>query len=78
MPPDWLETLAVISLALAGVCALAIIVDIHGCGYRQRMGVTAWVGPITAHESIRIGCASEWRRPIVVAAAHSATCARKR
>ncbi|MEO1059320.1 MAG: DUF4396 domain-containing protein [Actinomycetota bacterium] len=48
MPPDWLETLAVVSLSLAGLSVIIIIVDIRGRGYRQPMGVMEWVWPITA------------------------------
>lgn len=48
MPAPWLQTLAVISLVLAGVCAVVILVDIRVRGFRQPMAVMEWVWPITA------------------------------
>ena len=48
MPPDWLETIAWISLAVAFVCAGVIVWDMFGRGFRQRMTVMEAVWPITA------------------------------
>lgn len=48
MPSTWLVTLAWISLAVAFVCAAAILVDIYGRGHRQKMTVMEIVWPVTA------------------------------
>jgi renalase len=48
MPPDWLETVAWISLAIAIACPTLILADVFLRGYRQRMGVMEAVWPITA------------------------------
>lgn len=48
MPPDWLETLAWISLAVALLCALAICWDIFLTGHRQPMWIMEAVWPVTA------------------------------
>ncbi len=48
MPPYWLVVIAWISLVVAVACAAAILFDIYGRGYRQRMGVMEAVWPITA------------------------------
>lgn len=61
MPPDWLEVVAWISLALGGLCALAILADIFVAGYRQPMGVMEWVWPITALYLGPFGLAFYWR-----------------
>lgn len=61
MPAAWLTTLAVVSLVLAGFCAVVIVVDIRARGYRQRMGVMEWVWPITALYLGPFGLAFYWR-----------------
>lgn len=61
MPAPWLQTVAVISLLLAGLCAIVILVDIFGRGYRQKMGVMDWVWPITALYLGPFGLAFYWR-----------------
>ena len=48
MPPQWLETLAWISLGVAFLCAIIILWDIFVAGNRQPMGVMEAVWPITA------------------------------
>ncbi len=48
MPPDWLTTLAWISVAVAVACAALILADIYLGGRRLRMGVMEAVWPITA------------------------------
>ncbi len=45
--PDWLTVLAVISLVVSALCALAVAIDILA-GHRQRMGVMNVVWPVTA------------------------------
>jgi len=61
VPPTWLQTIAVVSLVLAGVCAVVIVVDIFVRGYRQPMGVMEWVWPITALYLGPFGLAFYWR-----------------
>jgi hypothetical protein len=48
VPPVWLTALAWTALAVASASAAAILVDIHGRGYRQPMRVMEAVWPITA------------------------------
>ncbi len=60
MPPDWLETLARISLAVAAVCAAVIAWDMFGRGYRQRMAVMEAVWPITALYTGPLGLWAYW------------------
>lgn len=48
MPPDWLETIAWISLGVALVCSLVICWDIFVAGNRQPMRIMEAVWPITA------------------------------
>jgi hypothetical protein len=48
VPPTWLTILAWVSLALAFATAAAIVYDIHGRGYRQKMAVMEAVWPVTA------------------------------
>jgi hypothetical protein len=48
MPPDWLVSVAVVSLGTAAACSAAIVVDVLVRGYRQAMPVMEWVWPITA------------------------------
>lgn len=48
MPPEWLTIIAWVSIALALLTAAAILYDIYGRGYRQKMGVMEAVWPITA------------------------------
>lgn len=48
VPPQWLSTIAWISLTAALVSAAFIVFDIRGRGYRQPMAVMEWVWPITA------------------------------
>ncbi|MGN6243504.1 MAG: DUF4396 domain-containing protein [Motilibacteraceae bacterium] len=47
-PPSWLVALSWLSLAVAGFCGLAIVVDIYGRGRRQQMGVMEAVWPVSA------------------------------
>lgn len=47
-PPSWLVVLSWLSLAVAGICALAILVDLYGRGRRQQMRVMEAVWPISA------------------------------
>ena len=51
---DWLDTIAIISLLVAGVCALIIAVDI-AAGHRQHMWIMDLVWPITALYSGPLG-----------------------
>ena len=60
MPPDWLETLAWISLGLGVASAMVIVVDIWVGGHRQPMGVMNWVWPITALYLGPFGLAFYW------------------
>jgi hypothetical protein len=60
VPPSWLESIAMVSLVSAFVCAAVILVDIFGAGYRQRMGVMEWVWPITALYLGVFGLAFYW------------------
>lgn len=46
MTPEWLATLAWVSLAVAGACALVILIDIVA-GHRQHMAIMNLVWPIT-------------------------------
>lgn len=48
MAPTWLTALAWVALALGGLCAAVILVDIYGHGYRQRMGIMEAVWPVNA------------------------------
>ena len=48
MPPPWLTGLSWVSLAVGLTTAVAIVVEIFGRGYRQRMTVMDAVWPITA------------------------------
>lgn len=48
MPPTWLTVLAWVSLALAFAAVGAILFDIYGRGYRQRMAVMEAVWPVSA------------------------------
>ena len=48
MPPRWLTVLAWASLATAGACALAVVLDLYAGGHRQRMRVMEAVWPVTA------------------------------
>ena len=52
--PDWLHRLAIASLALCLLCALAIVVDLLS-GRRQRMWIMNLVWPITALYSGPLG-----------------------
>jgi hypothetical protein len=54
MLPDWLTTLAIASLLLAGLCSLIIVIDLLR-GYRQHMWIMNIVWPITALYSGPIG-----------------------
>ena len=65
IPPDWLETVAWFSLALAAVCAALILWDVFIRGYRQRMAVMEAVWPITALYMGPLGlwAYSRWGRP---------------
>jgi hypothetical protein len=47
-PPDWLRTLAWLSLSIAFASAAVILADIFVRGHRQRMRVMEWVWPVTA------------------------------
>ena len=47
-PPEWLTWLAWVSLAVAGLCAVDVLVDIYARGHRQKMGIMEAVWPITA------------------------------
>jgi hypothetical protein len=47
-PPEWLTWLAWISLAVAGLCAVDILLDIYVRGHRQKMPIMEAVWPITA------------------------------
>jgi hypothetical protein len=46
MVPVWLNGLAVVSLAVAGVCAIIVLVDV--LRHPQQMPIMNWVWPITA------------------------------
>ncbi len=48
MPPTWLTVAAWVLLTLAGLTAVAILVDIYGRGHRQKMAVMEAVWPVTA------------------------------
>lgn len=48
MTPGWLSVLAVVSLSVAGLCAVAIVVDTYARGYRQPMRIMEAVWPVTA------------------------------
>ncbi|GAA1801148.1 DUF4396 domain-containing protein [Luedemannella flava] len=48
MAPQWLTVVAWAALATGLVCALAVIIDIRGLGYRQRMPIMGWVWPVNA------------------------------
>lgn len=65
MPPDWLETIAWISLAVAFLCAALIVWDIFVRGYRQPMGIMEAVWPITALYMGPVGLLAyhRWGRP---------------
>lgn len=47
MVPDWLHSIAELSLAAALICAAAIVIDIFS-GHRQKMWIMEAVWPITA------------------------------
>ncbi|MQA74084.1 MAG: DUF4396 domain-containing protein [Solirubrobacterales bacterium] len=65
MPPDWLETIAWVSLALAAICAALVAWDILGRGYRQPMRIMEAVWPITALYLGPLGLLAyrRWGRP---------------
>lgn len=65
MPPDWLESVAIVALSVALVCAALIAWDIFGRGYRQPMGVMEAVWPITALYTGPLGlwAYAAWGRP---------------
>lgn len=65
MPPDWLETVAWVSLGLAAICAAVILWDILLRGYRQPMRVMEAVWPVTALYLGPLGlwAYSRWGRP---------------
>lgn len=48
MPPTWLVALSWTSLAVVFACAVEILIDIYGRGYRQKMRVMEAVWPVTA------------------------------
>ncbi|MGC5247759.1 DUF4396 domain-containing protein [Gordonia sp. DT219] len=48
MTPQWLSILAVMSLSIAGLCAVAILADTYLLGYRQPMRIMEAVWPVTA------------------------------
>jgi hypothetical protein len=48
VPSAWLTDLAWAALALAFGSSMVILIDLFGCGYRQRMRVMEWVWPVTA------------------------------
>ena len=48
MVPTWLTVLSWVSIALALLCAVFILYDIFGRGYRQQMGIMEAVWPVTA------------------------------
>lgn len=60
MAPTWLENLGIVWLALAGLSAAAIVVDIRLAGHRQPMAVMEWVWPITAVYLGPLGLAFYW------------------
>ena len=47
MAPGWLTVLAWVALALGGLSAIAIAIDIFGRGHRQKMWIMEAVWPIT-------------------------------
>jgi len=60
VPPDWLTTVAVVSLTTAVISAAVILVDIFVAGHRQRMAVMEAVWPITALYLGVFGLAFYW------------------
>jgi hypothetical protein len=48
MPPTWLTVIAWVSLAFAFLTAAAVLHDIYGRGYRQKMPIMEAVWPVTA------------------------------
>jgi hypothetical protein len=65
VPPPWLTVLAWVALGVAFASAAWILLDLHGRGYRQPMGVMEVVWPVTA---LYFGPAAIWgyrrfRRP---------------
>lgn len=45
---DWLQIISIVSLVLAGICALWIALDIFAAGHRQKIWIMNGVWPITA------------------------------
>ena len=46
--PGWLTAVSWVYVSLALLCAAAILFDVYGRGYRQRIGVINLLWPITA------------------------------
>lgn len=61
MPPHWLTALAWASLGTAVVCAVVILSDVYGRGYRQPMPVMEAVWPVTALYLGPLAVAGYWR-----------------
>jgi hypothetical protein len=61
MPSTLLTTLAWISLITAVICAVVIVVDVRGRGYRQPMSIMELVWPITALYLGPLGLLFYWR-----------------
>ena len=60
MFPPWLHIAAIVSLVVAGCCAVAIALDIAG-GHRQKMWIMDVVWPVTALWSGPLGLAAYFR-----------------
>ena len=65
MPDTWLVALSWVALAVAFASTAAIVVDIYGRGYRQRMGVMEPVWAISALYAGPVAVAAylRWGRP---------------
>ncbi len=65
MPPEWLTSVAWVSLAIGGLCSVLIGFDIVVLGYRQPMVVMDAVWPITAlyFGPLAVAAYVAWGRP---------------
>lgn len=65
MPPPWLNALAWFSLGLAFLCAGAIMYDIHGHGFRQKMWImeVVWRTMALYFGPLAVVAYGRWGRP---------------
>lgn len=61
MPPAWLTVVSWVYIGVGLSCALVILYDAFGRGYRQRIGSMEAVWPITAIYSGPLGLLAYYR-----------------